>query len=102
MMYYVIYCEDCEDSLERRRSTRAAHIKRLEILKEQGRLLLAGPLLNEDNENPIVGGIKGSLIIAQFNHLAEAKEWAAADPYVTADVYARVSVFPFKLTVSAL
>ena len=101
MMYYAIYCEDQENSVERRRSVRPAHLKRLELLKEQKRLLVAGPLLNEDNENPIVGGIKGSLIIAQFKSVAEAKEWAAADPYVTADVYARVTVCPFKVMVSS-
>ena len=95
-MHYAIYCEDRKDTLERRRSVRPAHLQRLETLKEEGRLLLAGPLLNEDDENPIVGGVKGSLIVAQFDHLAAAKEWAAADPYVTADVYARVTVYPFK------
>ena len=95
-MYYVIYAEDVKDSLERRRSVREAHLKRLEVLEKAGRLLLAGPLLNKDNENPMLGGIKGSLIVAQFATLAEAKEWAAADPYVTADIYQRVSVCPFK------
>jgi len=95
-VYYAIYCEDRDDSLERRRSVRPAHLQRLETLKEQERLLLAGPLLNEDDENPISGGVKGSLIIAEFDHLAAAKEWAAADPYVTADVYQRVTVYPFK------
>jgi uncharacterized protein YciI len=100
-MYYAIYCEDRENSMELRRSVRPAHLKRLEILKQQNRLLVAGPLLNEDNENPIVGGIKGSLIIAQFENLATAKEWAAADPYVTADIYARVTVRPFKIAMSS-
>lgn len=100
-MYYAIYCEDRENSFETRRSVRPAHLKRLEILKAQNRLLIAGPLLNEDNENPVVGGIKGSLIIAEFTNLEEAKEWAAADPYVTADIYARVSISPFKISVSA-
>lgn len=98
-MHYAIYCEDQADSFEKRRSVRPAHLKRLEDLKAQGRLVLAGPLLNEDNENLVVGGVKGSLIIAQFKNLAEAKEWAAADPYVTADVYARVTVSPFKIVI---
>ena len=97
-MYYAIYCEDVEDSLERRRTVREAHLQRLETLKKAGRLLLAGPLLNEDNENPIVGGVKGSLIVAEFENLEHAKEWVAADPYVTADVYARIIVCPFKPT----
>lgn len=95
-MYYMIYCEDREDSMERRRSVRPAHLQRLDTLNEQNRLLVAGPLYNENGENPAVGGIKGSLIIADFNTIDEAKEWAAADPYVIADVYARVTVHPFK------
>lgn len=45
-MYYAIYCEDQEDSFERRRSVRPAHLQRLEELRGQNRLLLAGPLLN--------------------------------------------------------
>jgi len=95
-MYYAIYCEDKNDSLEKRRSVRPAHLSRLEDLQQQGRLLLAGPLLNDDDENPIISGFKGSLIVAEFNSKEEAKAWAAADPYVTADVYQRVNIFPFK------
>lgn len=95
-MHYVIYCEDRQDSMAKRRSVRPAHLKRLDTLHEQNRLLIAGPLYNQDDANPVVAGVKGSLIIADFDSLDEAKEWAAADPYVTADVYARVTVYPFK------
>lgn len=95
-MYYAIYCEDVPNSLELRRSVRSAHIKRLEQLQQTGKLLAAGPILHQDNENPFVGGIKGSLIIAEFDNLEQAKAWAAADPYTTAKVYKRVNVEPFK------
>ncbi len=95
-MYYVIYCEDQDDSLEKRRSVRPAHLLRVEELQKQGRLLLAGPLLNDDDENPIISGFKGSLIVAEFENKEQAKAWAAADPYVTADVYRRVNIIPFK------
>jgi len=95
-MYYLIYCEDTPDSLEKRRSVRPAHVQRLNLLKKEGRLLTAGPLLGSDDENPIVSGVIGSLIIAEFENLETAKAWAAADPYVTADVYANVTVQPFK------
>ena len=78
-MYYAIYCEDVENSLELRRSVRAAHIMRLEKLQQAGRLLVAGPLLHKDNDNPLIGGIKGSLIIAEFENREEEKAWAAAD-----------------------
>lgn len=95
-MHYVFYCEDTADSLEKRRTVRPAHVQRLKQLKEAGRLLVAGPILGGDDENPAVSGVKGSVIIAEFNNIDEAKAWIAADPYVTADVYANVNVLPFK------
>ena len=96
-MHYIIYAEDTPNSLEKRRSVRPAHIQRVKALKEEGRLLVAGPLLGGDDENPAVSGVKGSLIIAEFPNLETAKAWAAADPYVTADVYANITVQPFKV-----
>ena len=96
-MHYVIYCEDVPDSVEKRRSARPAHLKRLRDLKDSNRLIVAGPLLKNDDDNTSFGGVKGSLIIAEFSNLEEAKAWAAADPYVTADVYANVTVQPFKV-----
>ncbi len=96
-MYYTIYGEDTPDSLEKRRSVREAHLKRLEMLDQENRLLVAGPLLNEDGEDSMLkSGVKGSVIIAEFDNLEAAKVWAAADPYVTAEVYARVTISPFK------
>lgn len=95
-MYYVIYCEDAKDSIERRRSVRAAHLQRLESLKNDDRLLLAGPLMGGDSDDMLEVGVKGSMIVAEFENIEAAKAWAAADPYVTANVYARVSVEPFK------
>lgn len=97
MNYYSIYCEDAKNTLEKRKSVRPAHLSRLQQLNAENRLLAAGPLMNKDGENPLVAGIDGSLIIAQFQSLDEAKEWIAADPFVTAEVYARVTVKPFKI-----
>ena len=95
-MYYVIYSEDVPDSLELRRSVRSAHLARLETLKHENRLLIAGPTMAGDHDDPFVAGFKGSLIIAEFDCLEDAKAWAAADPYVTAGVYQRIAVEPFK------
>ena len=94
-MYFAIYCEDVEDSVEKRRSVRDAHLARLQELKDKKRLLVAGPLLQKEHENPFVAGFQGSFIIAEFDNMNAAKAWAAADPYITADVYANVSIFPF-------
>lgn len=95
-MWYVIYSRDNEDSLQARLDARPAHLERVEILLEQGRLLLAGPRPAIDAEDPGPAGFQGSLIVARFDSLAEAKEWADTDPYVTAGVYDSVEVTPFK------
>ncbi len=95
-MFYAIISEDVVNSLELRRRARPAHIERLQSLMNEGRLLLAGPHPNIDNEEPGEEGFSGSLVVAEFPSLAEAKAWADADPYVQAGVYARVSVKPFK------
>ena len=98
MMYYVFICEDGENSLEKRRSVRPAHIERLKILEKENRLLVAGPTTEKDDENPMTGNVNGSIIIAKFNSLTDAKEWIAADPFVTAEVYVRITVKPFKVS----
>ena len=95
-MFYMIYSEDVTDSLAKRLATRPAHLSRLEQLKEQGRLLLAGPLPAIDSNDPGTAGFSGSLVVAEFSSLAEAQAWADADPYLAAGVYARSTVKPFK------
>ena len=95
-MFYAIISDDVEDSLDKRKSARAKHLTRLDILQEQGRLLTAGPLPNIDGEDPGPAGFSGSLILAEFESLEAAKAWADADPYVSAGVYKHVVVKPFK------
>lgn len=95
-MYYAIISQDRENSLERRKTARPDHIARLEALREQGRLLLAGPHPAIDSEDPGPAGFTGSLVIADFESLEAAQAWADADPYVTAGVYDAVIVKPFK------
>lgn len=97
MHYYAFICEDAKDVLEKRKSIRPAHLARLEQLHAENRLLTAGPLMNQDGENPFIAGIHGSLIIAKFHTLAEAREWIAADPFVTAEVYQRVTIKPYVI-----
>lgn len=97
-MWYAIVAEDVDDSLERRKQARAAHLTRLGELRDQGRLLLAGPFPAIDAEDPGPAGFSGSLIVAEFASLDEAREWAAADPYATGGAYDRVEVKPFRRT----
>lgn len=95
-MWYSIVGEDNPASLEARLAARPDHLKRLQTLQEEGRLLLAGPNPAIDSEDPGPAGFSGSVVIAEFASLQAAGEWADADPYVTAGVYANVTVKPFK------
>lgn len=95
-MLYAILGEDVDGSLDKRLAARPAHLARLVELKDQGRLLLAGPLPAIDNEEPGPAGFAGSLVVAEFPSLEDAQTWAQADPYLEAGVYARVTVKPFK------
>nr|VFK61828.1 MAG: hypothetical protein BECKTC1821F_GA0114240_106310 [Candidatus Kentron sp. TC] len=95
-MLYAIIAEDTKDSLRTRLRTRPAHLARLNALKEEGRLLLAGPHPAIDAEDPGPAGFTGSLIVAEFSSLEDAQSWADADPYQAAGVYATVTVKPFK------
>lgn len=94
-MYYAIYAKDHPDSLQARRGARDAHLQRLRALCDDARLLVAGPLPLIDGEQD-EGGFGGSLIIAEFESLQAARDWANADPYFAAGVYASVEVLPFK------
>ena len=95
-MLYAIISQDVANSLQKRLSARAEHIERLLLLKEQGRLILAGPHPAIDNEDPGPAGFTGSLIVAEFDSLEEAQTWADNDPYIKAGVYDTVNVKPFK------
>lgn len=97
-MYYAVMGEDTPDSLDKRAGARAAHVDRLQSLLQEGRLLLAGPFPAVDSADPGPNGYTGSLIIAEFDSLADAKTWADADPYVAAGVYKHVTIKPFKQT----
>ena len=95
-MLYAIIADDVDDSLDRRKQARPEHLARIEALKDDGRLILAGPHPAIDSEDPGPAGFSGSLIVAEFESLASAQVWADADPFVSAGVYARVTVRPFK------
>lgn len=95
-MLYAIISVDIKDSLEKRMAARPTHLKRLEALKDEGRLILAGPHPAIDSENPGDAGFTGSLIVAEFDNLEAAQLWATKDPYIDAGVYATVTVKPFK------
>ena len=95
-MWYAIISQDIENSLEKRLYVRPAHIERLQTLKSEGRLLIAGPHPAIDSEDPGTEGFTGSLVVAEFDSLTAAQAWADEDPYIAAGVYQQVIVKPFK------
>ncbi|GLO12702.1 hypothetical protein PPUJ20028_12830 [Pseudomonas putida] len=95
-MLYAIIASDVANSLEKRLAARPAHIERLQQLKAEGRVVLAGPHPAIDSNDPGEAGFSGSLIVAEFDSLAAAQSWADADPYIAAGVYDKVVVKPFK------
>jgi uncharacterized protein YciI len=95
-MWYAVISEDVENSLEMRGKSRDAHLARLTALAEEGRVLIAGPHPATDSEDPGSAGFTGSLVVVDFPSLDEAKAWADVDPYMTAGVYEKVTVKPFK------
>lgn len=96
-MLYAIISEDVKDSLDKRLAARPDHLARLNALKDAGRLILAGPHPAIDSNDPGTAGFTGSLVVAEFASLDDAQAWADADPYITAGVYQKVTVKPFKL-----
>ena len=96
-MWYAILGTDVADSLPLRTEARAAHLDRVKRLVDEGRLLVAGPHPTIDSEDPGAAGFSGSLIIAEFDSIEAAREWAATDPYVAGGVYRDFTVKPFKV-----
>ncbi len=72
--------------MKKRLTYREEHLKRLERLNEEGKLVLAGPFAD----------LSGSLIIVEFSSLEEATEFAETDPFYLNGVYTSVDVKPFK------
>ncbi|MDH5436986.1 MAG: YciI family protein [Gammaproteobacteria bacterium] len=95
-MLYAFISQDVANSLEKRLSVRDKHLERLQELKRQGRLILAGPHPAIDSNDPGAAGFTGSLIVAEFPSQTDAQTWADADPYVAAGVYEKITVKPFK------
>ena len=95
-MLYAIIAEDVEDSLEKRIAARPKHLERLNKLRDEGRLIIAGPCPAIDSNEPGEAGFSGSLIVAEFDDLESAQAWADSDPFVAAGVYSSVVVKTFK------
>ncbi|MDH3621057.1 MAG: YciI family protein [Gammaproteobacteria bacterium] len=94
-MWYAIISEDIEGTLEKRLAARPDHVARLTTLRDEGRLLIAGPHPAVDSPEPGPAGFTGSLVVAEFDSLKDARTWADEDPYIAAGVYEKVTVKPY-------
>jgi uncharacterized protein YciI len=70
---------------------RPAHLAGLEGLERAGRIVHAGPLL-DDAGQPV-----GSLVLFEADDLAEARAIAARDPYVTEGIFERHEVYETRV-----
>ena len=66
-MWYVIFSQDVENSLEKRLSVRPQHLERLQTLHDEGRLLTAGPMPAIDSDNPGEAGFTGSTLLGSYS-----------------------------------
>ena len=94
-MLYVIIGTDAPDALANRLRARPRHLERARRLVEEGRLLIAGPCPAIDSPDPGPAGYTGSVIIAEFATIEDARAWVTADPYVTENVFDSWEVRPF-------
>lgn len=100
-MLYAIIGEEVPDSLDKRMANRPAHLERLHQLQAEGRLVLAGAFPAIDSLDPGPAGFSGSLIVAEFASLEEARTWAETDSYVTGGVFSGITVKPFRKALPA-
>lgn len=95
-MWYIVLAKDKPGTLVQRLAVRPAHIARLNVLAELGRLKIAGPMPAVDNENPGDAGFVGSMLVVSFDSLQDARQWVDEDPYFSAGVYQEAEIYPFK------
>ncbi|HUN58648.1 MAG TPA: YciI family protein [Candidatus Binataceae bacterium] len=88
-MLFVIIGHDGPQGAALRPSVRPAHLENLRPLVERGKVIVGGPFTDSS----------GSLIVADFDSEAAAREFAANDPYTKQGVFERVEVKPFRQVV---
>lgn len=96
MDYFAIVSFDVSESADGRAKAVEEHRQRLVDLDNEGRLLTAGPLPQTDTYGRVVDGFQGSIIIAAFDSLESARQWANVDPYNAQGVYMETTVYPYK------
>ena len=93
-MEFVVMGYDGKDeaALDRRQSVRASHLANAKVMFDNGKLLFASALLDE-NEN-----MNGSIMFCDFPSEEVLKEeWLKDEPYVTGKVWEEVIIKRAKI-----
>ena len=94
MTLNVLSCIDRPDSLERRMAAREAHLAYVGVDRDMVRI--AGPYLDDD------GRMAGSMFVMEAPDRAAVGAFSAADPYVLADLFERVEIRVWRVSVGAI
>ena len=86
-MRVALFCQDKPGALQVRKDNRVAH---LAYIESTGVVEMAGPLLSPEGE------MNGSLVVLNVETLAQGQDWAAADPYALAGLFASVTITEWK------
>lgn len=78
-----------EKALERRMNCREDHLKAAGKKVEEGILIYAGALLNDDHQ------MIGSMMVVDYPSRKEVEEWLNEEPYVLGNVWEEIEIRPF-------
>lgn len=95
MPLFAIIGHDVANSSEQRKLTRTEHLARLQTLDSEQRLTIAGPTPITHGKSGDKIEMSGSIVIADFDSIEAAQEWAGAEPYLRDGVYSHVDIKPF-------
>ncbi len=91
MALFVLTCIDHPNALDRRMAAREDHLAYVRSMS--GVVKVGGPFLDE------AGQMAGSLLIIEAQDMAEARAFAAADPYARAGLFQSVDIRAFRMAI---
>lgn len=94
MALFVLMCVDHPGALDRRMAARENHLAY--VREHIAMVKVAGPMLND------AGEMAGSMFVIEAADRAAVEAFSAADPYRLANVFERVELHPWRVTVGAL
>lgn len=87
----VAYDGTDEGAPARRQNVRPEHLAKIEDLKKTGEFLFGGAILNDE------GMMIGSMIVYDFPDRKALDEKLKQEPYITAGVWEKIVIHPYRL-----